>query len=129
MILIDTSVWVEFLRGTPTGAHLADLIADDAPLACTEPVLMEIEAGARSRGERDDLRRMLTAFAWIPVDPAADFEGAAAIYSLCRAGGITPRGLIDCMIASVAMRVDAAVLTSDRDFAAMSQVLPLRLAA
>ena len=50
MILIDTSAWVEYDRATGSRAdrRIAELIADDGPLMFTEPVLMEVLAGARS---------------------------------------------------------------------------------
>ncbi len=43
------------------------------------------------------------------------------------AAGITPRGLVDCMIVSVALRKDVALLTADRDVELMATVVPLRL--
>ncbi len=43
-------------------------------------------------------------------------------------GGITPRGLIDCMIASIAIRTGAELLAADQDFADMARILPLQLA-
>lgn len=129
MILVDSSAWVEFDRatGSLTDERLAALIADDAAIANTEPVLMEVLAGATSRQGAQQLRRLLTSFLWIPVEPAADFEGAAKVYRECRRAGITPRSLIDCMIASIALRAGARVLASDRDFEALATVLPLSL--
>lgn len=46
----------------------------------------------------------------------------------CRDAGITPRGLIDCMISSIAIRTGIELLTADRDFSAMASVVPLRSA-
>ena len=50
MILADTSAWVEYDRNTGSHAdqRIAELISDDGPLMVTEPVLMEVLAGARS---------------------------------------------------------------------------------
>jgi predicted nucleic acid-binding protein len=49
VILADTSAWVEYDRGTGSTAdqRIAELIAGDGPLMVTEPVLMEVLAGAR----------------------------------------------------------------------------------
>ena len=129
MILVDTSAWVEFDRatGSPTDERLTALIADGDQIASTEPVLMEVLAGTTSERGARQLRRLLTSFQWIPVEPAADFEGAATIYRKCRAVGITPRSLTDCMIVSIALRSGASVLASDRDFTAMATVLPLSI--
>lgn len=131
MIIADTSAWVEYDRATDsaTDRHLTDLItAGGTDLAGTEPVLMEVLAGARDDQSHTELQRLLTSFRWVPADPVADFEGAAAIYRACRDAGVTPRGLIDCMIAAIAIRTGSQLLAADRDFSAMATVVPLQLA-
>ena len=130
MILADTSAWIEFGRGTGSAAdqRLLRLLAEGQPVVTTEPVLMELLAGCRDLNERHQVRRLLASVDWVPVDPMADFEAAAKVYSDCRAAGVTPRGLIDCMIAAIAMRSGSSLLAADRDFTAMAEVLPLRLA-
>src|SRR3954468_24306524 len=95
--------------------RLAELIADDSELAVTEPVVMEVMAGARTDDREEELRRLLLRFRLLTFEPAADFDAAARIYRQCRQVGITPRGLIDCMIASVARRHDATLLAHDAD--------------
>ena len=129
MILVDTSAWVEFDRasGSPVDHALTDLIRKGGDVAVSEPVLMEVLAGARTDRHEVDLRRLLTSFRWLPADAIADFEGAATLYRRCRAAGITPRGLIDCMIATIAIRTGATLLADDRDFSAIAHVVPLRL--
>ncbi|MDE0195040.1 MAG: PIN domain nuclease [bacterium] len=117
MILVDTSAWVEFDRatGSTVDARLSDLIADDAEIAVTEPVIMEVTAGARSAAREQDLRRLLGRFDLLRFDAAIDFDAASRIYRTCRRSGVTPRGMIDCMIASVAHRHTATLLASDGD--------------
>ena len=125
MILADTSAWVEYDRatGSPVDERVSELIADDGPLATTEPVMMEGMAGARTDGRKEDLRRLLLRFHLLPFDAAADFEAAARIYRLCRRAGVTPRGLIDCMIASVACRNEATLLAHDADLTRVGKVV------
>ncbi|ORV99781.1 type II toxin-antitoxin system VapC family toxin [Mycobacterium kyorinense] len=125
MILADTSAWVEYDRatGSPVDRRLTDLISQDGPLAVTEPVIMEVTAGARSDEREADLRRLLLRFKLLRFDTAADFDAAVRIYRNCRRAGITPRGLIDCMIASVARREDAALLAHDRDLDRVARVV------
>ena len=84
-------------------------------MAVTEPVVMKVVAGARTDARERDLRRMLQRFHLHPVDPAPDFEAAARIYRQCRKNGITPRGLLDCLIIAVAWRNGATVLAYDID--------------
>ena len=117
MILADTSAWVEYARatGSPVHKRVLDLIATDSGLAVTEPVVMEVLAGARNQEREAELRRLLRRFDLIPFDAAADFDGAVQIYRRCRSRGITPRGMVDCMIAAVAWRREATLLSHDVD--------------
>lgn len=129
MILVDTSAWVEYDRATGSQAHqrVRELIASDASLATTEPVIMEVLAGARDDERERDLRRLLNRFRLLPFEVPTDFDGAVRTYRMCRQAGITPRGLVDCMIATVALRHRVAVLSWDGDLARMAEVLPLQL--
>lgn len=79
--------------------RVAKLIADDGPVAVTEPVITEVAAGAGSDDRETDLRRLLLRFHLLA------FDAAASIYRQCRQVGVTPRGLIDCMIECVWARV------------------------
>ncbi len=129
MILVDSSAWVEFLRATGSGSHLRlrSALQGGEALACTDPILMEILAGARDGADRDRLRRLLLGLEFLAVDGPADYESAAELYRLCRSGGETPRKLIDCLIAVVAIRNDAELLCEDADFEAIARHAPLRL--
>jgi predicted nucleic acid-binding protein len=129
LILADTSAWVEYDRATGSAVdrRLTELVADDGPLAVTEPVVMEVLAGARSDRREDELRRLLARFDLLPFDPAADFDSAARVYRRCRRAGITPRGMVDCMIASVAWRRAAAVLAHDADLERIARVVGVEL--
>ena len=127
MILVETSAWIEFDRATGSVVDhtLTELITHQADIAVTEPILMEVLAGANDADSWSSLRRLLTSFSWLPVDPVTDFEAAAEIYRGCQSHGITPRGLIDCMIVAVALRTNASVLTADGDFTQIATVVPL----
>ena len=129
MILADTSAWVEYDRATGSAAdqRVAELIADGGPLAVTEPVLMEVLAGARSGARETDLRRLLMSFGFVPFDAVADFDAAARIYRRCRRAGVTPRGMVDCMIAAVAYRRGAALLSWDVDMDRVARVIGVEL--
>ena len=130
MILVDSSAWIDFdkANGSPAHVGLRRLITRGGmAIAATEPVLMEVLVGARTTGQRDDLRRLVTSFGWLDFDRSVDFEGAEDVYRSCRRAGVTPRGLVDCMIVNVALRHDAEILASDGDFGRMATVVPLRL--
>lgn len=125
MILADTSAWVEYDRatGSPVDARLTDLITTDGPLMVTEPVIMEVLVGARNNVREDQLRRLLLRAGRLPFDAATDFDAATKIYRRCRRVGVTPRGMMDCMIAAVAWRRRAALLSQDVDLDRVAQVI------
>lgn len=126
MILADTSAWVEYDRATasPVDRRLTKLIATSGDqVAVTEPVIMEVVAGARSDEREADLRRLLLRFDLLRFDAAVDFDAAARIYRACRRAGVTPRGMVDCMIASVARRHGAALLALDVDLTRVADVI------
>lgn len=129
MILADTSVWVDFLRGSDRGRDFARRLRKGQSIACTEPVMMEVLAGARTADEYAQVRSTLLGVHWLPFDPVADFESAARIYAMSRSLGVVPGGLVDCLIAAVALRTESSVLTFDGDFARLSTVVPLELEA
>jgi hypothetical protein len=129
VILADSSAWVEYDRatGSPVDRRLTELISDDGPLAVTEPVIMEVAAGARTDDREGDLRRLLLRFALLRFDAAADFDAAGRIYRHCRRAGVTPRGMVDCMIASVARRHGATLLAWDADMSRLATVVGVGL--
>lgn len=129
MILADTSAWIEYDRSTGSAVdeRLQAMIAAEQPLAVTEPVMMEVLAGARSQAREDALRRLLLRFELLHFDAVADFDAAVRIYRRCRQSGTTPRGLLDCMIAAVAQRRGATLLSYDVDLDRVAQVIGLKL--
>jgi predicted nucleic acid-binding protein len=128
VILADTSAWVEYDRasGGPVDRRLTDLVTRDE-VTVTEPVIMEVVAGARSDQREADLRRLLLRFDLARFDAAVDFDGAARIYRACRRVGVTPRGMVDCMIAAVARRHGARLLACDADLARIADVVGIEL--
>jgi predicted nucleic acid-binding protein len=129
VILADTSAWIEYDRATGSfvDERVTALISEDGPLVVTEPVIMEVVAGARSEAHAEQLRRLLLRGGLLPFDAATDFDAAALIYRRCRQAGITPRGMIDCMIAAVAWRHGARLLCRDVDLKRVAAVIGIGL--
>ncbi len=129
MILADTSAWVEYDRATGSRVEqrLEQLIAGQGQLAVTEPVVMEVVAGCRTDEREVDLRRLLARFTLLRFDAIADFDAAARIYWQCRSAGITPRGMVDCLIASVARRHQATLLAADNDLSRVARIVGIDL--
>jgi predicted nucleic acid-binding protein len=88
---------------------------------------MEILAGARDHHAARSLRRLLARAHSLPFDAAQDFEAAASIYRHCRAAGVSPCGLLDCTVATVALRTDAALLCRDVDLTRIASVVGVAL--
>ncbi|MGH9155352.1 MAG: type II toxin-antitoxin system VapC family toxin [Acidimicrobiales bacterium] len=126
MILIDTSAWVEFLRDTNSAVcqRVDSLLG--AEIATCDPIRMEVLAGARDERHLNHLRRLLARASVIPVGPT-DYEEAATLYRTCRRHGETIRRLIDCLIASTAIRAQVPVLHADSDFDALARQTPLQI--
>ena len=129
MILVDTSAWVEFDRatGTSVDARLTELIATTDDVAVSEPVIMELLAGARDDRRARDLRRLMDRFPLMRFDSAVDFDAATRIYRTCRRSGVTPRGMVDCMIAAVALRHGASMLAADSDLDRVAEVMGIEM--
>jgi predicted nucleic acid-binding protein len=127
LIMIDSSAWIEFLRGSegPIRDVVRRLLAEDAVMTC-DPVRMEILAGARDDAHLSSLRRLLARAQTASTGPS-DFEEAAILYRTCRRNGETVRKLIDCLIASVAIREGAEVLHADADFDILARHTALRV--
>ena len=87
----------------------------DNEIAICDPVRMEVLAGARDESHLVALRRLLARATVLPTT-VSDYDDAAALYRRCRRQGETVRKLIDCLIASVAIRAGVPVLHRDVDF-------------
>jgi predicted nucleic acid-binding protein len=129
VILADTSAWIEYDRATGSSVdeRVTALISEDGPLVVTEPVIMEVVAGARSEAHAEQLRRLLLRGGLLSFDATTDFDAAALIYRRCRQAGITPPGMIDCMIAAVAWRQGARLLCRDVDLERVATVIGIGL--
>ena len=110
-MLVDSSCWIAYLRGDTAAIALRDLIEAGADVHVTEPIIMEVLAGARHESDYAALRRFMANLTLAPFDPASDFEGAAQVYVTARASGITPSGQVDCMIIAVAARTGLPLVT------------------
>jgi predicted nucleic acid-binding protein len=129
VILPDSSVWIELIRGTRSVWHeaLRTLIDRDADLVTSEVVLMEVLAGAASRHALRQMRSALLAYPVLRLRGVDDYEEAVEIFRTCRASGAMIRSLSDCLIAVPAIRAGASVLHNDRDFDVIARHSGLRI--
>jgi predicted nucleic acid-binding protein len=130
VILVDTSVWIDYLKGrqTPESRRLQQVLDEGVSFGINELVYGELLAGARDAREWATLGAYFSTqrFYSLRVE-SAFFEDAARIFFDCRRKGITLSGLADCLIAQNALDHDVALLHCDADFPAIAKVRPLRL--
>ncbi len=128
MTLVDTTVWVDYFRGTPTPevAWLEDAIAGEADLCVCGTVLTEVLQGVRSDAELCSVQRAVDELLYLETS-RDDHLHAAEIYRAARKKGKTVRNAVDCVIAACAISHDIPLLQSDRDFQTIASVSRLRL--
>jgi predicted nucleic acid-binding protein len=126
--LADTSAWVEFLRGTGSSTNVAlrEGVRDEL-VVTTDPVIMEVLAGARTPAEEEQLAALIATARRIACE-RADYVEAARIHRACRSHGEQVRSMVDCLIAAVAIRSGIPLLHADRDFETIARHSELTLA-
>lgn len=127
-MLVDTSVWVDALRGsdTPQTRKLASTLAEKGGVCICGLVLTEVLQGVRSSHERGEAQRRFALLGYLPM-PRRAYLLAARIYRSARARGWTVRSTMDCLIAACAIVNGASLLQSDRDFEVLASVCSLEL--
>jgi len=126
MIMVDTSAWIEFLRDTGSSACEQVEKALDDEIAISDPIRMEVLAGARNEQHLTQLRGLLARCTQVQAQ-SIDYENAAILYRRCRTKGETVRKLVDCLIAAIAIRQNLPLLHQDVDFEVLERHTDLRL--
>ena len=119
MILVDTSVLIDFFKGEDNEScrKLTEVLETPISFGITSQILQEVLQGARSITEYRKLRRYLESQRFFhPKDPVTTYAQAAKVYFDCRKKGFTIRSTIDCLIAQIALENDLSLLHNDNDF-------------
>lgn len=118
MILVDTSVWIDFLKGvnSPKRRVLHTLIEEERDIAITEIILTEILQGIKEDKEFRQVKDYLLAFPIYGPSGTETYLKAAEIYRTCRKKGKTVRKTVDCIIAAICIENSLTLLHKDRDF-------------
>lgn len=126
MILADTSVWIDYLRGTPTpAAEALDAVFGKEEVVIGDLILVELLQGYRQDKEA---REIVAALATLPIVTLCGPElavRAADNYRFLRAKGVTVRGTIDVIIATWCIANNVRLIAVDRDFHPMEKWLGL----
>ena len=119
MLLVDTSVWIDFLTGRATGAvsHFRKRLEARETFALTELIYLEVLQGVRDPEAVTKVSTYLRGQLYLaPRRGLQTYDAAAVLYRRCRAAGVTVRSTIDCLVAQMAIEHGAVLLHSDRDY-------------
>ena len=126
MILVDSSVWIDFFSSAPgrAGGELRRMIGEAEPFALTGVIVTEILQGLT----RNANRIALYLSQWDLLEPNGfrTYREAAGIFRLGRAKGVSLT-TIDVLIAAVALEHRASVFTLDKDFSRIARLTGLPL--
>lgn len=127
MILVDSSVWIDYFRGVNTRqSDTLDSLLGDEPLAIGDLVLTEVLQGFQQDHAFDRALTMLGTLDLIVVGGPDVAVEAARNYRRLRAFGITMRKTIDTVIATRCIVSGYELLHDDRDFDVFEEHLGLR---
>jgi len=117
MILVDTTVWIDFFaaRSLPHVVALENLIKRRENICICGIILTEVLQGIRQDTEFRKTKELFNSLILLPM-PYTVFLRSAEIYRKLRKKGITIRKPLDCMIASVAIENNMPLLHNDKDF-------------
>lgn len=129
MVLVDTSVWIDFFNGIETELtqKFELLIRKSEDICISGIVFTEILQGIGSDKQFAAVHRALCDLVYLEMT-SDTYLLSAQIYRKCRKKGITVRKTIDCMIAATCIDNSASILHNDRDFDHIAKVAPLRVA-
>jgi predicted nucleic acid-binding protein len=126
VVLVDTSVWVEFFRKPPR-IDVPSVVDLEDVVTCL-PVLQEVLQGFREEAAFALARDAMLALPIVESPLRQEvLEEAVGLYRRTRAVGLTVRSSVDCVIAACALRHGLTVLHHDRDFGFLARVSSLRV--
>lgn len=130
MIFVDSSVWIDYFRGTSTPeAEKLDALLANEPVLTGDLVLVEVLQGFDRDSDFNQARKLLTSLDIVDLVGRDIAIKAARNFRTLRALGITVRKTIDTMIATHCIENGFELLFSDRDFDPFVQHLGLRSAS
>lgn len=128
MILVDTSLWIDFLkdREAKEALRLEQLLEAQTDIFTTGSIIQELLSGVKEKKTRIDLRKDMKRF--LLVMPTLETQvQASEIFNRCFRKGYRIRSSIDCLIAAIALEYDIELLQKDRDFNFIAEIFPLKL--
>ena len=127
MILVDSSVWIDYFNGNPTWqTDLLDSYLSDLPIIMGDLILIEVLQGFRSDKDFETARSFLNSLPFRQMGGYNVAIQSARNYRKLRKAGITVRKTIDVIIATFCIIEELSLLHDDRDFDPISAHFPLK---
>lgn len=128
MIIVDTSVWIDFFHGkdSPEVRTLEGILAVGEDICVCGVILAEVLQGIRKDEDYREALSRFESFLFLPMNQRT-FVKAAELYRILRHKGITIRNTVDCMIAAVAIEHDIPLLHEDCDFNPIAEHCGLKI--
>ena len=129
MILVDTSVWIDFFDHPNSiyAKELARLIDKDEELCLAQINVTEILQGIKEEKVFEEIKGYLMQFPILRVGSLETYIQAANIYRLCRKKGKTIAKTIDAIIAAAAIENNFWILHKDKDFDLIADCTKLKV--
>ena len=128
MILVDTSVWIDHLRGfeSPEAKFFVRLVSEDQDLCTCGLIVTEVMQGIRQERQVPRIWSRLSSLIYLPM-PEESFDMAAYLYRTARKRGNAIRNTMDCLVAACAITHNVPLLQRDKDFVTIAGVSNLVL--
>jgi predicted nucleic acid-binding protein len=128
MVIVDTTVWIDYLRGAENPETLwLDRELQRQRLGLTDLILCEVLQGIRDQSEFSRARASLLKFQVFRTGGSSFAVASAQNYRDLRARGYTVRKTIDCLIATFCLQAKHELLHRDHDFDPFEEVLGLQV--
>ncbi len=129
MIVVDSSVWIDYFSGKKTpAAEKLDSLLGDTPVAAGDLMLVEVLQGFRTDSDFATARELMMSLTVVNMLNTSIALRSAANFRTLRKRGITVRKTIDTIIATYCIENNFPLLYSDRDFQPFRQHLSLQSA-
>jgi predicted nucleic acid-binding protein len=128
MILVDTSVWIDYFNGVQTWqADTLDAILSDELVLVGDIILAEILQGFDKDSEYKKAKEALESFECIDLGGKKLAIKTASNFRFLRSKGVTIRKTVDMLIGTWCIESEVALLHNDKDFDRIAMHLPLKV--
>lgn len=127
-VIIDTSVWIDFLHGAPEihVQKMSDCLSTSEVCTCS-PIVQEVLQGIRSDADYQKAKKYILDLEMLNADSITVAIESADLYRFLRKKGVTIRKSNDCVIAWFAIMFGAKLLHNDKDFETIRRYTSLQI--